>query len=734
MDEEELAGVLRDDKEQSNQVGENEENDNEDENAENDNGNENVVNEDDEEIEIVFEQDNENENNENNDDNEDNEPNDDSNEDDSDNEDAGEEDPSHGGANPPISGRTTRSGRSYAQSMENNDVPIRRNKRVTFEEDIQRSMMNMQREIEYEHNLASQVSPNPEMDIGYEEYESIVIARIIETLKLRFMMGGGLSHGQQYLLQRGLKKFGKAGHEAAFSEWDQLHQRVVFEPIDVKKLTAQERQRAQEALMFLRQKGCGKVKGRMVFNGKPTRVWLSREELASPTVSLESLFLTTTIDAHEGRDIMTADVPNAFVQTEMDIKEGDEKVIMKIKGVLVDMLVQINTEYGKHVVYENGRKVMYVQLLRALYGMLQSSLLWYRKFRKDLEEEGFVFNNYDPCVASRKKRGKQHTIRFHVDDVMSSHVDKRVNDDFEKWLQKKYGGFKPVVAVRGPKHDYLGMLFDFSEKGKVRIDMRKYVEEMIEEFPTKIKSTDLSQTPANEQLFDVGNGKRLTKDKSEEFHTTVAKGLFLSKRARPDVQPTVAFLCTRVQEPTETDWSKLVRMMKYLNATKKKVLTLSADKLSIVKWYVDAAFAVHPDYKSHTGATMTWGNGAVQSMSRKQKLNTRSSTEAELVAVDDAAVMILWTKLFLEDQGYEIEKNILYQDNKSAILLETNGRKSAGKRSRALNIRYFFMTDQIEKGNVSVEYCPTDELTSDFMTKPLQGVKFVKFRDDILGR
>ena len=86
---------------------------------------------------------------------------------------------------------------------------------------------------------------------------------------------------------------------------------------------------------------------------------------------------------------------------------------------------------------------------------------------------------------------------------------------------------------------------------------------------------------------------------------------------------------------------------------------------------------------------MTLGKGAVQSISRKHKLNTRSSTEAELVGVDDAATMILWTRLFLEAQGYEIDKNIVYQDNKSAILLETNRKRSSGKRTRALNIRYF---------------------------------------------
>ncbi|CAJ1945847.1 unnamed protein product [Cylindrotheca closterium] len=118
---------------------------------------------------------------------------------------------------------------------------------------------------------------------------------------------------------------------------------------------------------------------------------------------------------------------------------------------------------------------------------------------------------------------------------------------------------------------------------------------------------------------------------------------------------------------------------------------------------------------------------------KEAKLNSRSSMEAELIAVENVVTMILWTKLFMEWQGYPIEKNILYQDNKSAILLEENGRKCAGKRSRAINICYFFITDQFEKGNVKVEYCPTDDMIADFMTKPLQGEKFRKFRDLILG-
>ena len=166
--------------------------------------------------------------------------------------------------------------------------------------------------------------------------------------------------------------------------------------------------------------------------------------------------------------------------------------------------------------------------------------------------------------------------------------------------------------------------------------------------------------------------------------------------------------------------------MKYLNGTRNR-------NLHVIKWYIDASFAVHQDYKSHTGGAMTMGQGSPINISRKQKLNTRSSTKAELVGADDASVMILWTQLFMEHQGYHIEKNILYQDNKSAILLETNGRKSAGKRSRALNIRYFFLTDQVEKGNLLIEHCSTEEMWGDFHSKPLQGEKFRGFGADIMG-
>ncbi len=120
-------------------------------------------------------------------------------------------------------------------------------------------------------------------------------------------------------------------------------------------------------------------------------------------------------------------------------------------------------------------------------------------------------------------------------------------------------------------------------------------------------------------------------------------------------------------------------------------------------------------------------------MSTKQKINTGSSTEAELVGVDDGMPMVLWSRQFLMAQGYNVSDNVVYQDNQSAILLERNGRASSGRRTRHIDIRYFFATDRIAKGELRVQYCPTDNMVADFLTKPLQGSLFRKFRAMMLN-
>jgi hypothetical protein len=208
--------------------------------------------------------------------------------------------------------------------------------------------------------------------------------------------------------------------------------------------------------------------------------------------------------------------------------------------------------------------------------------------------------------------------------------------------------------------------------------------------------------------------------------------LYLSQRARPDICTAVAFLCSRLKQPDEDDYKKLARVVKYLQGTIDMTLRLQATD-GIVRWWVDASFAVHPDMKGHTGGTMSLGKGSVYSTSIKQKLVTRSLTESEVVAVYDIMPQIIWTTNFMREQGIPIQETILYQDNMSSILLEKNGRSSSSKRTRHMNIRYFFITDRVQSKEIDIQYCPTEEMFADYFTKPLQGNLFRRMRDYIMN-
>jgi hypothetical protein len=141
---------------------------------------------------------------------------------------------------------------------------------------------------------------------------------------------------------------------------------------------------------------------------------------------------------------------------------------------------------------------------------------------------------------------------------------------------------------------------------------------------------------------------KLNIERTKMFHTFVLEGMFLFKSDRHVIHPGISFLTTRVKDPNKSDWRKLIKILNSLKATQTQVATMSMDNSGEIKWYVDAAFAMHQDNKSHTGACMTLGSGTFCSIATKQKVNSRSSTEAEFIVVDDVIGKILWTKLFLE--------------------------------------------------------------------------------------
>ena len=141
------------------------------------------------------------------------------------------------------------------------------------------------KKIEQCHNLYDYDGRNHDFDTEYSTHLAMMIARVIHDINSKVTVHGAC-FSQQYILQRGLHKFKEAGMEAAKKEVDQLHRRSCYTPLDVSELTPEEKNKAMMALMFLTEKRDKSIKGRLCYNGKPTRQWLSRDETASPTAAL----------------------------------------------------------------------------------------------------------------------------------------------------------------------------------------------------------------------------------------------------------------------------------------------------------------------------------------------------------------------------------------------------------------------------------------------------------------
>ena len=170
--------------------------------------------------------------------------------------------------------------------------------------------------------------------------------------------------------------------------------------------------------MFLKQKICGKIKGGGCADVRKQRKYLTKGDTSAPTVATETLFLPCIIDAMEHRNIVTVDIPGAFMQADM---EG-EIVHMKLEGKMAELLTKLEPKlYRKYVMNKKGITVLYVEFKKALYGTLQVALIFWKSLTSILQEWGFEINPYNLCMENKTVNGKQMTVVWHVDNLNISH-------------------------------------------------------------------------------------------------------------------------------------------------------------------------------------------------------------------------------------------------------------------------------------------------------------------------
>ena len=210
---------------------------------------------------------------------------------------------------------------------------------------------------------------------------------------------------------------------------------------------------------------------------------------------------------------------------------------------------------------------------------------------------GFELNPYDMCVANMDVDSKQCTIVWYVDDTKISHENEKVVTQVITKIEAKFG---KMTVTRGKVHVFLGMNITFHDDGTVSVKMKDYILEAIADFRDDIIRN--ATTPAKKNLFNIDmEGEPLNSGRRDNFHSIVAKLLYVSKRGRLDIHLAITFLYIRMACSTKQDWLKLKRVLEYLNGTLDKFLVLGADDICMMKTWVDASYAVHPDRKSHTG-------------------------------------------------------------------------------------------------------------------------------------
>jgi hypothetical protein len=213
----------------------------------------------------------------------------------------------------------------------------------------------------------------------------------------------------------------------------------------------------------------------------------------------------------------------------------------------------------------------------------QAALLVHKKLTKDSMGVGFELNLCDPCVANKMINGKQMMLCWQVEAMKISHCDTTKVNDMIKWPHKMHGhlfedGSGSMETCCGKIHAHIGMTLDFNAPGQVKVTMLPCVKEIVDNFAWQSGDAMMAVAPAAEHLFEIDNdANKLTEEMGKLFHNFVAKCLFVTRRARPDVHATITFLSTRVRQPDKDEWKKLQQMTPHPTGLLEPPLILSAN-------------------------------------------------------------------------------------------------------------------------------------------------------------
>ena len=561
--------------------------------------------------------------------------------------------------------------------------------------------------------------------------ESVGIIQQYLTEREQEIEAEGLLFALQFSLKKGIKLFGEECIKATKDELIGIINRSVLAGKHYEKLPIEARKKLLRAKVIVHEKFINgvfeRMKSRLVVLGNlQDKGEYMQSELSSPTPSAAVVLLQATIAAAKKRYVRTFDVGQAFLNSELN-----KEIFVILDKEVVEIMVQIDK------VYEQFRRkdgTMVVQLMKALYGIVEAPKLWYDTLSAYLISEGFKRSELDCCYFVKDLQSDMKMdVSVHVDDGKATSDDEEELDQLMRNLKSK---FHILKVNKGPSFDHLGMHYVYDGKGHVDITMIPFTQNLVEKYPEIGDET--AATPHTVNLFKVEKEATLLSDEEQvKFRSVVQSCLYLSIRTRPDIACAVNHLTGRVSKGVSnaTDKVKLLRVLKYLNGTVELGIRLGGDRNGNVEItaFADAAYGVHPDARSQTGMFISAGRGPLIWKATKQKCVTKSSCEAEIIALSDIVSLTIWVRDLLKSMGMHNGQPVkIYEDNKAAINLVSDG-ASTTERTRHVHIRNNFIGQFIESKDIRVIYCPTNKMIADIFTKPLDKAQFCFLRDYLMG-
>jgi hypothetical protein len=515
---------------------------------------------------------------------------------------------------------------------------------------------------------------------------------------------------------------------AIVKELTQLFKLDVMHTINFTDIPQQYRNQIIQSILFITDKYLAdgtfdKTKARLAARGDQQINNLFTDSISSPTVNSLSINVILSVAVKHKCFIKVSDVPGAFLHAQL--QDGDN-IYMKLPKEAEDIWCTITNQTKADIKHHD--RGIYVKLNKALYGLKQSSALWYQVLKTFFESQGFTTSKYDPCVFFKRDNRDFIYCLVHVDDILQVSTSIEMINQFNLELEGEYG---KLATKEGQQISLLNMNIQIRyDLGYISVDQNNYVNNLLTEY--KIGPSMTSNYPSNDRFFR--QSESLSKPiESRRYLSLLMSLMYVAIRTRPDILKEVTFLATHISNPTDDDWNKLLKILYYLNKYPNKSLYFRANQDNQLVIYCDASFGLHDDTAGHTGIIIKLYGNTILIKSLKQKIITKSSTESELVALDESITYVPWITGLLEELTITYSMPIIvFQDNQSTIIMGNTGHGNF-RRTKHIKNRYFWVKQFVDDGTITLRYINTNNMLADVLTKPTTGQKFFQAISAILN-